>query len=154
MTQHPKALRDDALVSTVGDDTVVYKLQRHQAACLDATAAAVWDLCDGERDLDAIVGVCEAKGLTREQTLATLDRLAGAALVEGFEPAETADADRRDVLLKLTGAAAVGAVTLMTVPAAARSASCLPPGSPCTSRRQCCSDMCKPAGRKGRRRCW
>ena len=40
--------QDENLLSLpVGDELVVYDLERHKASCLNETAAQVWQWCDG-----------------------------------------------------------------------------------------------------------
>ena len=43
------AARADLAKSKVGDEVVVYDFRNHQARCLNPTAAAVFELCDGTR---------------------------------------------------------------------------------------------------------
>lgn len=149
MRYNPKALREGKLVTFVEDEVVVYSLDDHQAACLDATAAAVWELCDGDRDLDDILIACKARDKAREETLETLDRLADAELITGYFHQEAVDTGRRDALLRIAGIGA-GSVAVMTVPVAAQTASCLANGSPCTTNSQCCSGVCGNGGRCNR----
>ncbi len=44
----PKAIRDRYFAEEIGDETVVYDAVSHQSHCLNATAAFVWRLCDGQ----------------------------------------------------------------------------------------------------------
>jgi hypothetical protein len=45
---NPKRKADSVVVSQVQDETVVYDLARHDAHCLNPTAALIWGYCDGE----------------------------------------------------------------------------------------------------------
>jgi len=44
----PQARRDGLVVRELPDEIVVYDTERHEAHCLNETAAAVWRHCDGE----------------------------------------------------------------------------------------------------------
>lgn len=48
MTGHPKARSEGLVVRELSDEVLVYDLERHEAHCLNETAAAVWKHCDGE----------------------------------------------------------------------------------------------------------
>jgi len=43
----PLARTEELVVQELGDETLVYDLQRDQAHCLNPTSAAVWRRCDG-----------------------------------------------------------------------------------------------------------
>ncbi len=44
----PQARKDGIVVRELPDELLVYNLERHEAHCLNQTAAAVWRHCDGE----------------------------------------------------------------------------------------------------------
>ena len=44
----PQARKDGLVVRELPDEILVYDLERHEAHCLNETAAAVWHHCDGE----------------------------------------------------------------------------------------------------------
>jgi hypothetical protein len=44
----PPARRDGLLVQAIDDEVQVYDTERHQAHCLNRTAARVWAHCDGQ----------------------------------------------------------------------------------------------------------
>ena len=48
MNSFPQARRDGLVVRELPGEVLVYDLERHQAHCLNETAAAVWRHCDGE----------------------------------------------------------------------------------------------------------
>ncbi|HEX8686306.1 MAG TPA: PqqD family protein, partial [Pyrinomonadaceae bacterium] len=45
----PRARAEGVVVREVAEEVLVYDLDTHRAVCLNATAAAVWRLCDGRR---------------------------------------------------------------------------------------------------------
>ena len=44
----PKRRHEGLVVREVSDEVLVYDLETHKAHCLNSTAAAVWQHCDGE----------------------------------------------------------------------------------------------------------
>ncbi|MFN2468782.1 MAG: PqqD family protein [Gaiellaceae bacterium] len=44
----PQARKDGLVVRELPDEILVYDLEKHEAHCLNETAAAVWNHCDGE----------------------------------------------------------------------------------------------------------
>lgn len=56
--------RDDVVFRRLADDFAILDPAEQQVHVLNPTAAAVWVLCDGSRDMDAIaVAVAEAFGV-------------------------------------------------------------------------------------------
>ncbi len=51
----PRVRDNGLLVRELGGETVVYDLDRHQAHCLNPSAAAVFRRCDGERTRETLV---------------------------------------------------------------------------------------------------
>jgi len=148
----PKA-HQEVLVSTLGsDETVVYDMKTNKAHCLNATAAFVWQRCDGAQS----VGDIARQFATQHQTAVdesvvwlALKQLDQARLLEGRVADDVfVDVNRRDVLKKLGVAAAIAlpVVASLLVPQAASAGSCRPSGAACTSGSQCCRGICKGNG--------
>lgn len=57
MPVFPLARTDKLTVRALPDETLVYDHQRHKAHCLNATAALVWQHCDGRTSADALAGL-------------------------------------------------------------------------------------------------
>ncbi len=96
----PEARTDGLVVEELADEVLVYDLQRHQAHCLNRTAALVWRRCDGQTTAAQIatrVGI--DLGLpTQEQVVRlSLDRLERAHLLKPSEGQGTTrwSSDRR-----------------------------------------------------------
>jgi hypothetical protein len=140
----PVARREGLVVKELGDEVLVYDLQRHQAHCLNRAAARVWSQCDGSR-LDS--QICPADGLSqaaqRDAVGLALAQLGRRHLLEGASPVPTG-VSRRELMrrLGLASAAAVPLITTLVAPKAVQASSCLPSGSACTAAAQCCSGIC------------
>jgi hypothetical protein len=50
----PQARRDGLLIRSLADELVVYDLKSFRAACLNRSAAAVWQRCDGKHSVEMI----------------------------------------------------------------------------------------------------
>jgi hypothetical protein len=117
-------------VEYLDGEALVYNPHRSEATALNDVAAAVFNVCDGEHDIDAMIAHLDSVGLGPSSAdivgLALRD-LAAADLIE--VDADLPDtASRRDMLKKLVGAAAGATVLLPIVetiaaPAAAAAAS-------------------------------
>lgn len=51
---YPKARHEGLVVRDLENEVLVYNRERHEAHCLNSTAAAVWRKCDGETSPGAI----------------------------------------------------------------------------------------------------
>jgi hypothetical protein len=136
----PRGRHDRLLVERLGDETLVYDLDRHQAHCLNRTAAAVWSACDGERDVAAI-----ARYLGREMPDSSVDlvEVALARLARAHLLTEAGDAmPRRAALRRLSVTAALlPIISSIIVPEPAQAASCFPAGRCCTTKADCCPPL-------------
>jgi hypothetical protein len=141
----PRA-RKDCLSRELDDEVVIYDPQRHEGHCLNATAAAVWKLCDGKNSASQIAVIVSRQFSTQVDkpiVQLALDRLADAHLL--VEPASPARRLSRRVAIRRIGIAAAIALPLVTsvvAPTPAHAVSCFPNGHPCTSPAQCCSGIC------------
>jgi Coenzyme PQQ synthesis protein D (PqqD) len=138
MNDGPLARRDGLVVKTVGDEVLVYDLERARAHSLDGLAAAIWRRCDGHRPVAALAAAVRAEtgvpvtAAAVEYGLAALGR---ARLLAGERPA--LGPTRRQVLAKIGTAAAIPLVLSITAPTAAQAQS-LPPLSACATPGQIC----------------
>jgi hypothetical protein len=124
---HPRARQNDILVEQVGDETIVYDGERHEAHSLNRSASIVWQHSDGEHSVPQLAEVLGTEmGIEPDDSLVeyALDRLANAHLLEG---AAIKSVSRRDAVRRLTlaGAAAVAlpVVLSMVAPTEAMAAS-------------------------------
>ena len=124
MNDGPLARRDGLVVKTVGDEVLVYDLERARAHSLDALAAAIWRRCDGRRPVAALAAAVRAEtgvpvtAAAVEYGLAALGR---ARLLAGERPVP--GPTRRQVLARIGTAAAIPLVLSITAPTAAQAQS-------------------------------
>jgi hypothetical protein len=89
------------VVRDLADEVIVYDLERHQAHCLNRTAAVVFRAADGSRSLDDI-GALLGDGFDRAAREAAvrmaLDQLAGAELLDAGTSGPSGETSRRSVL--------------------------------------------------------
>jgi hypothetical protein len=102
------------MLERVEAEVLVYRSDSEDAAALNQAAAAVFDLCDGSRDVERIVEELRAgdPALGRDEVLLALNELRDAGLIDGA-PANTGPS-RRDLLRRL-GAATIAAAAIPVV---------------------------------------
>jgi hypothetical protein len=136
----PRTRREGLVVEHVGDEILVYDLERHRAHCLNPSAALVWSACDGQRDAAAIAReianeLPEASVELVQVALVKLERAHLLAAASGTLP-------RRAALRRLTLAAGLmPIVSSILVPEAAQAASCSPNGGCCATKDDCCPPL-------------
>lgn len=125
---NPRARREGLVVRPLPDELVVYDVERHQAHCLNRTAALVFRRADGQHTVGDIAGA-----LRRELKIPDTERLAWLAL-HRLDRAHLLDqvpaplsglagASRRDLLRRAGLAAALlPAVASILAPTAAEAA--------------------------------
>lgn len=142
----PRARRQGLITAELGSELLVYDLERHRAHRLNTTAAAVWRACHDPLTDEAVasqVGSGLPLRARRDVVWLAVGRLGRAGLLA--EPAVRAPRLSRRRLLRLLGQAALLPVVVSIIaPTPAAAATCLPPGSACTSGPQCCSGVCLP----------
>ena len=119
---HPVARQHDLVMKTVGDELLVYDLERHRAHRLNRVAAGVWRQCDGSRDAERIAAELrtgDGVPVTQGAVEYALGELARARLLTG--PVARVGLTRREVVRRLGTAAAVALplVTTIVAPTAA-----------------------------------
>jgi hypothetical protein len=143
-----RARTNRLVIRELGDELLVYDLERHKAYCLNQVAMQVFRHCDGETTIpEMALCIGGALGLSvDEQTIRLgLVRLEKAHLLDG-PVAQILHSSRREMLRTLGRAAVVVVplVTALTVPTSAEAANtgCKAGGTPCTFNAQCCSGNC------------
>jgi hypothetical protein len=147
----PRARTNRLVTRDLGDELLVYDLERHKAYCLNQVARQVFRHCDGDttiHDMAVRIGNALDMPVDEQSVRLGLLRLEKAHLLEN--PLElTPRASRREALRTLGRAAMVVAplVTAISVPtsAQAQATGCRPNGQMCTTDSQCCSGRCQPA---------
>jgi hypothetical protein len=148
----PRARTNRLVTRELGDELVVYDLERHKAYCLNRVAMLVFRHCDGETTIpDMARRIGGALGLPVDEQAVRLGlvRLEKAHLLDS-SVAQILHTSRREMLRTLGRAAVVVVplVTAITVPtsAQAQATGCLANGMPCTTSSQCCSHNCQNTG--------
>ena len=155
--QHPQLRERGLVVDDLPDEVLVYDLDRHQAHCLNRTAALVWRSCDGNSTPGEIARRLTTEldaPFTEDFVLLALSQLESQHLLEQAPrmPAQFAVLSRRQMVrrLGLAAAIAVPVVTSIVAPTAVQAATCIPPSQPCSPTIACCSvlgctgSMCGP----------
>ena len=148
----PRARTNRLVTRDLGDELLVYDLERHKAYCLNRVAMEVFRHCDGETTIpDMARRIGNALGLPVDERAVRLGlvRLEKAHLLDS-PVAQILHTSRREMLRTLGRAAAVVVplVTAITVPtsAQAQATGCLANGMPCIANSQCCSHNCQMSG--------
>ena len=152
----PRARTNRLVTRELGDELLVYDLERHKAYCLNQVAMQVFRHCDGETTIpDMALRIGGALGLrVDEQTVRLgLVRLEKARLLDS-PVAQILHTSRREMLRTLGRAAAVivPLVTALTVPTSAQAQAtgvCPTLGHACKSTADCGNPSlckCNPSG--------
>jgi hypothetical protein len=133
--------RQRGLVSRlVGDELLVYDLERQQAHALNAPAAAVWRIADGTRTVPEIAATLRDRtpSIPEPAVRYALAELSRARLLT--TPVAAGGLTRRELVRRLGSAAALPLVASIVAPTAARAQSCVRPGSGavCQASEECC----------------
>ena len=152
----PKARMDELVINQLPDELLVYDLKSHKAYCLNTTAAAVWNLCDGlqtrtelatklSTQLKSEAAANEAIVSLALNELEKFDLLELPIDKRAEKPPMKQLITRRDAVRAL-GAATVllPAVTMIVAPTAAQTGSLKPNGANCTLGDECISGCCDP----------
>jgi len=145
----PRARSERLVTRTVGDELLVYDLDRHKAYCLNRVATQVFRHSDGQSTITEMVArIRSAVGMPIDDQAIRLGlmRLDAAHLLVDGSVDRTHRTSRREVLRTLgkTAAVVVPVVTALTVPTPAQAASffvCA--GCPTTA---CLVQPCSPGG--------
>jgi hypothetical protein len=155
----PRARTSRLVTRDLGDELLVYDLERHKAYCLNRMAMQVYRLCDGGTTIpDMALRIGNALGVPVDERAVRLGlvRLERAHLLDS-PVAQILHVSRREMLRTLGRAAAVVGplVTAITVPtsAQAQATGCINNSSePCAGRRCCPPRFCCTEG-NGAGRC-
>jgi len=142
----PRARTSRLVTRDLGDELLVYDLERHKAYCLNQVAMQVFRHCDGETTIpDMALRIGSVLGMPVDEQAVRLGlvRLEKAHLLDS-SVVQILYTSRREMLRTLGRAAVVVVplVTAITVPTSSQAASgCIPMGHPCTGPGQCCPGL-------------
>jgi hypothetical protein len=146
----PIARKQGLVIQELPDEVLVYDLDRDRAHCLNATAAFVWQRCDGKNTTAQI-----ARTLGRQFDCAVDEKIVWLALDQlgknhlldrqPAPPPALMGMNRRAMVraFSLAVFVAVPVVTSIVAPTPAGTVSCLADTSSCVSSSQCCNNCCQ-----------
>ena len=131
--------RDHVLiVSTLGEDLIVYDERVHAVHTLKEAAVRAWQACDGESDVESIA---KSTGLSPDLVNHLMSQLATINLIEGYAVPQDSRS-RRSVIRRAAEGTVVAIPFIISVsaPSSAHHASgqCHPAGAPCSTDDDCC----------------
>jgi hypothetical protein len=133
----PRARTAELITTEVGDQVLVYDLQRHHIHHLNPTSATVWQLCDGRR---TVGDLARAAGIDDEAARLAVRQLADADLLDGTLSPEVGSARqsrRRFMKRAAIAGVAVPVIVSVSAPQAAAQSSALCGGIVCGPNQTC-----------------
>ncbi len=136
----PKARKEGLIVRVLGEETLVYDLERDRAHCLNRLAALTWRHCDGKTTVPELISRLEdelpASG-KEDLVLSALHQLSQAHLLQGKlkNREETSRFSRREVMKKLGRVAAISLPLVTSITAPVRAQIGTPPDPPASQQR-------------------
>jgi hypothetical protein len=94
---NPTARRENVYVEKLADETILYDKVNHQAHCLNATVATVWEHADGIRTVDDLAQILNDKlgiPMDCQAVLLSIEQLENSGLMETSQ-STTASTDLR-----------------------------------------------------------
>ncbi|NNE65998.1 MAG: PqqD family protein [Pyrinomonadaceae bacterium] len=133
----PLIRKHDIVVREVADETLVYDISRNRAFCLNPTSAAIWKLCDGTLSIEDIalrLGMETEKDVNDDLVWLAVSQFSKEGLLDR-KPSnlDLNEYSRRSAVKRIavTSTLALPIIASLVAPAAAQTASCLPPNDPC-----------------------
>lgn len=152
--QLPLSRFENIVVQELNDEILVCDLKNNRVLCLNQTAAEVWKLCTGEKDVKTISQILSRKlnsNVSEEMILFSLDELSkNNLLIEKISTNEYFKGiSRREIIRKigLGSMVALPLITSVVMPKAVQAQSCggtfAPDGCACTIDNDCDSNCCQ-----------
>lgn len=137
MNSLPKVRIEDIVVQEFDNEVLIYDLKKNKAFCLNATSAAIWQACDGRRNIAEIIKFVNQKlnSQANEDIIwFSLNQLKKENLLENVTdlPNNFAGMSRRQAIKKLgiSSLVTLPLIATITFPTAAQSNStCIPFGA-------------------------
>ena len=144
----PLARKDNLVVEPLEDELLVYDITTDEAHCLNASAALVWQNCDGQTSLSQLVKLVEQRlrlPAGGDVTSLALQQLSRKGLLTERLCSTTPALISRRSLIRSLGLAAGSLPLIISIvsPTPAQAATCLSPGQACTTSTECCSALCQ-----------
>ena len=131
----PQARKEGLIIRVLGEETLVYDLERDRAHCLNRLAALIWRRCDGKTTVADLMRLLQdelpASG-KEDLILSALNQLSRAHLLQEKlkNREETSRLSRREVMRKLGRAAAISLPLVTSITAPVRAQIGTPPDPP------------------------
>jgi hypothetical protein len=144
----PKARQEKIVIKQIADEVLVYDCARDKAHCLNRSAAAVWQRCDGRTTVGEIARLLGTDSETVNESIVwlALAELHRSHLLEEPQrlPQSILRMSRREAVRRigLGAAIALPLVASITVPMPAQAATCKHANQPCATGSECCSGVC------------
>src|SRR5712691_1396592 len=151
----PHGRKDGLVVKELGNETLVYDLERDEAHCLNQTAALVWKRCDGKTTIakmTSFLGEQLGTSVSADVVWLAVKQLRDFHLVESYDAETVAmrSVSRRNLVLKYAPAALVLPLIMsISAPTAAQASTnpaCatppFPQGCPCSNDSDCDTSNC------------
>jgi hypothetical protein len=146
----PKARQEKIVIKQIADEVLVYDCARDKAHCLNPSAAAVWQRCDGRTTVGEIARLLGTDSQTVNENIVwlALAELHRSHLLEEPQrlPQTILGMSRREAVRRigLGAAIALPLVASITAPMPAQAATCKHNNVPCGTNSECCSGVCNP----------
>lgn len=148
-TAKPIARKQGLVIQELPDEVLVYDLDRDRAHCLNATAAFVWQRCDGRNTTAQIARTLGQQfdcAVDEKIVWLALDQLGKNHLLDRqpAPPPALLGMNRRAMVraFSLAVFVAVPVVTSIVAPTPAGTVSCVADTGSCTLNSQCCNNCC------------
>ncbi len=145
----PRQRTQGLIIKRLPEEVLVYDQDRDRAHCLNQSAAAVWEQCDGQTTAAEIARSIQNQTgaiVGEEVVWLALEQLGRDHLLEERVqwPANIPAMTRREAVRRISigAAVAIPLVTSIIAPTPAQAATCVASGGFCTANTQCCSGLC------------
>jgi hypothetical protein len=146
----PKARQEKIVIKEIDDEVLVYDCARDKAHCLNPSAAAIWQRCDGQTTVSEIARMLatDSEPVNESIVWLALSELRRSHLLE--EPVRLPQTilgmSRREAVRRigLGAAIALPLVASITAPTPVQAGSCKHNNSTCSTGSECCSGVCNP----------
>lgn len=146
----PKARQEKIVIKQIADEVLVYDCARDKAHCLNPSAAAVWQRCDGQTTVSEIARLIatDSEPVNESIVWLALGELHRSHLLEEPQglPQAMLGMSRREAVRRigLGAAIALPLVASITAPTTVQAGSCKHNNSTCGTNSECCSGVCNP----------
>lgn len=144
----PLSRKEKLIIEQLADEVLIYDLDRHKAHCLNLTAAAVWQHCDGKNNIEEIARLASGTLQTlvsEDVVLLALNQLEKFYLLDKKQISFFAlpKVSRRDLMRRVGVASIIALPVIFSVisPTAFACTSCVI-GQPCTIDSDCACPVC------------